>query len=200
MGTKKISELTGASTPLTGAELMEVSQLTGGVYGSFKASSSDVAYAGAKYGSFYDTTDQTGSTSAATAVKFGTNDINGHGISVVTNGSALTRITYASAGVYMVAPNLQFKNTDTANHSATIWLRKNGTNVDNSSTVINVPKATDGGLTFFQIVFYMNIAANDYVEVMWLPDNTAVTIDYTAAGAIAPAVPSAIVISERIGV
>lgn len=199
MGTKKISELTAAAA-LTGAELMEVSQTSGGVYGSYKATSADVAYAGAKYGSFYDTTDQTGSVSVATAVKFGTNDINGHGISVVTNGSALTRVTYANAGVYMVAPNLQFKNTDTANHNVTVWLRKNGANVDNSATIINVPKAADGGLTFFQIVFYMSLSANDYVEIMWLPDNVAVTLDYTAAGAIAPAIPSAIMVTERIGV
>lgn len=200
MATKKISELTAASTPLTGAELMELSQLSGGVYGSVKATSSDVAYAGAKYGSFYDTTDQTGSTSTATAVKFGQNDINGHGISVVTNGSALTRVTYAAAGTYMIAPNLQFKNTDTSNHNVTVWLRKNGTDVANSATIINVPKTADGGLSFFQIVFYMSLAANDYVEIMWLPDNVTVTVDYTAAGAIAPAVPSAILVSERIGV
>ena len=66
MASIKISELPAANTPLTGAELMELSQLSGGVYGSVQASAQQVAYGGAKYGSFYDTTDQTGSTSAAT--------------------------------------------------------------------------------------------------------------------------------------
>ena len=198
MANIKISELSAATTPLTGAELMELSQLSGGSYGSVQAAVKQVAYGGAKYGSFYDVTDQTGNIAAATAVKFGTNDISTKGVTVVTDGTALTRITYAEAGTYMVAPNLQFKNSDSADHDATIWLRKDGTNIANSATIITVPKSTDGGNTFFQIVFYVTVTAGQYLQVMWLPENAAVTIDYTAAGAIAPAIPSAIVVTERI--
>jgi hypothetical protein len=33
---------------------------------------------------------------------------------------------------------------------------------------------------------------------MWLPENAAVTIDYIAAGAVAPAVPSVILAAQRI--
>ena len=198
MGTKKISELSAAVTPLTGAELMELSQLSGSVYGSVQAAAEDVAFAGAKYGSFYDVTDQTGSTSAATAVKFGTNDINGHGVTIVSSGGNATRITYTEAGTYMVAPNLQFKNTDTSDNDVTIWLAKDGANVANSATIVTVPKAADGGSAFFQIVFYITVTAGQYIEIKWLPENVAVTIDYTAAGAIAPAIPSAIVVTERI--
>lgn len=198
MATKKISELTAASTPLTGAELMELSQLSGGVYSSVRASAQQVAYGGAKYGSFYDITDQTGSTIAATAVKLGTNDIAGKGVTVVTDGSALTRVTYAEAGTYMVAPNLQFANSAASDYDATIWLAKNGTAIPNSATVITIPKVGDGGSTFFQILYYVTVAAGDYLQVLWLPENTAVTIEHTAAGAIAPAIPSAIFVTERI--
>lgn len=198
MATKKISELSAASTPLTGAELVELSQLSGGVYGSVQTSVKQVAYGGAKYGAFYDVTDQTGSVSAATAVKFGTNDINTKGVTVVTNGSALTRITYAEAGTYMVAPSLQFKNSDTNDHDVTVWFAKNGTAVPASATVVTVPKAADGGAAYFQIIVYITVTAGQYVEVLWLPENVAVTLDHTASGAIAPAIPSAIVVTERI--
>ena len=198
MANIKISELPAASTPLTGAELMELSQLSGGSYGSVQAAVKQVAYGGAKYGSFYDVTDQTGSVSAATAVKFGTNDISTKGVTVVTNGSALTRITYAEAGTYMIAPSLQFANSDTNDHDATVWFAKNGTAIAASATKLTVPKADDGGAAYFQIVFYVTVTAGQYVEVMWLPENAAVTLDHTAAGAIAPAVPSAIVVTERI--
>jgi hypothetical protein len=61
-----------------------------------------------------------------------------------------------------------------------------------------VPKTGDGGNAFFQIIFYVTVTAGQYIQVLWLPENTAVTLDYTAAGAIAPAIPSAIVSSERI--
>lgn len=196
--TKKISELSAATLPLTGDELMELSQLSGGVYGSVEASSSDVAFAGVKYGSFYDTTDQTGSVSAATAVKLGTDDISTKGVTIVASGGNKTRITYAEAGTYMIAPSLQFANSGAADYDVTVWLAKNGTAIPASATTITVPKTGDGGQGFFQLVAYVTVTAGQYIEIMWLPENVAVTIEYTAAGAIAPAIPSAIVVTERI--
>lgn len=198
MATIKISEMPVASLPLTGDELLEVSQLSGGSYDTFNASASDVAFAGVKYGAFYDVTDQTGSVSAATAVKFGTDDINAKGVTVVSSGGNPTRITYAEAGVYMVAPSLQFANSDSSDHDVTVWFAKNGTAIPASATVVTVPKAADGGAAYFQIVVYVTVTAGQYVEVLWLPESVALTLNHTAAGAIAPAVPSAIVVTERI--
>ena len=98
----------------------------------------------------------------------------------------------------MIAPSIQFKNSDTNDHDVTVWFRKNGSNIANSATILTVPKAADGGAAFFQIVFYEQVLAGEDIQIMWLPENVAVTIDYTAAGAIAPAIPSAIVVAERI--
>jgi hypothetical protein len=153
------------------------------------------------YASFSDITDQTGSTTAATAVKFGTTEIVGAGITMVTDGSNLTRLTFAAAGTYMIAPNLQFANSDSNDHPVTIWLALDGTNIARSATKISVPKAADGGTTFFQIAFYVTVTAGQYVQVLWLPANVAVTLDHTAAAAgppAVPAIPSAIIIAERV--
>lgn len=153
---------------------------------------------GRAYASFSDVTDQTGSVSAATAVKFGTTEIAGAGITMVTDGANLTRLTFAAAGTYMVAPSIQLANSDSSDHDATFWFALNGTNIDRSATKITVPKAADGGAAILQIVFYVTVTAGQYVQVLWLPENVAVTLDHTAAGAIAPAIPSAIVVAERI--
>ena len=153
---------------------------------------------GRAFGSFSDITDQTGSTTVATPVKFGTVEINSSGVTMVTDGSNLTRLTFAAAGTYMVAPSLQLANSDTNDHDATIWFALNGTAIARSATRITVPKAADGGAAYFQIVFYVTVTAGQYVQVIWLPESTAVTLDHTAAGAIAPATPSAIVVAERI--
>ena len=237
--TKKISELPVAA-PLTGAELFEVSQLSGGTYDSLQTTAADIAntysavlpvanggtgaatltgyvkgagtsamtasatipyadLAGRAYLSAYDTTDQTGSTSAATAVKINTTAFS-QGISITNNGSGNpTRITFAAAGIYMIAPSLQFANSDgTANHVVRVWGAKNGVAIPATATKLAVPKSGDGGSAFFQIVAYEQLAAGDYIEVMWLPDNAAVTLDYLAAGAIAPSNPSIILVAERI--
>lgn len=154
--------------------------------------------AGRAYISAYDSTDQTGSVSAATAVKLASTSFSS-GITIANNGSGdPTRITFAAAGTYMLAPSIQFKNTDTNDHDATIWFRKNGTDIANSATITSIPKAADGGAQFFQIVIYEQVTAGQYIEIMWLPENVNVTVDFTAAGAIAPAIPSVILASERI--
>lgn len=204
MANVKITDLTAASTPLAGTELFETVQ--GGT--SKKVAASDIgnsanalpyaSLSGRAYIAAQSNTDQTGSTSAATAVKIETTDFNS-GITIANDGSGNpTRITFAAAGTYMIAPSIQFKNADSSDHDATVWFRKNGTDISSSATVVTVPKAADGGAAYFQIVFYVQVTAAQYVEVMWLPENVNVTLDYTAAGAIAPAIPSVIVCSERI--
>ncbi len=204
MANVKITDMTAASTPLAGTELLEIVQSGSSV----KVAAADIgnsanalpfaSLAGRAYISAYDTSDQTGSTSAATAVKINTTGFSS-GISIANNGSGVpTRITFAAAGTYMIAPSIQFNNTDTNDHDATVWFRKNGTDIANSATIVNVPKAADGGASFFQIVFYEQVTAAQYIEIMWLPENANVTIDYTAAGAIAPAIPSVIAVAERI--
>lgn len=133
------------------------------------------------------TTDQTGNVSAATAVTFNT-DLTGTGISVV----ASTQITFTAAGTYMLAPSIQFANSTAADHDVTVWFRKNGTNIANSATIVNIPKAADGGAAIFSLSFFDTVTAGQYIEIMWLPENVAVTVDAIVAGAIAPAIPSII--------
>ena len=157
---------------------------------------------GRAFGSFSDITDQTGNTTVPTAVKFGTNEITGNGISIALDGSSNpTRLTFAAAGTYSVAVNLQLVNADTTDHDVTVWFRKNGTDIPRSATKITVPKTGDGGAAFFQLVFYDTVTAGQYHEIVWLPENVAVTIDHTAAVTgppAVPAIPSAIVVAERI--
>ena len=206
MANVKITDLTAASTPLAGTELFETVQ--GG--SSKKVAAADIgnsanavpflSLAGRAYISANSTTDQTGDVAAATAVKI-ENTITSPtvGITIANDGSGNpTRITFAAAGTYMLAPSLQFKNTDTDDHDATFWFRKNGTDIANSASIVNIPKAADGGAMFAQIVFYETVTAGQYIEIMWLPEDILVTLDFLAAGAIAPAIPSVILAAERI--
>lgn len=204
MANVKITDLTAATTPLAGTELLEIVQSGD----SKKVAASDIGnsadalpYAsltGRAYISAYSNTDQTGSTSAATAVKIENTGFSA-GISIANNGSGNpTRITFTAAGTYMLAPSIQFANSNTSNHNVNVWFRKNGTDITNSNTIINVPKAGDGGSGFFQIVLYEQVTAGQYIEIMWLPTNVAITLDYSAAGGIAAATPSIILSAERI--
>lgn len=154
--------------------------------------------AGRAYCDFVDTTDQTGNTGAATAVKFNTSNI-ATGITIANDGGGNpTWITFAAAGTYMFTPSLQLANSDSNDHDATIWIALNGTRVANTASIVTVPKTADGGKVVFTTTFVLTVTAGQYVQIMWLPENVAVTLDYTAAGAIAPAIPSAIFNAVRI--
>jgi hypothetical protein len=139
------------------------------------------------------TVDQTGNVAAATAVTFNA-DLTGTGVSVVSS----TQVTFAAAGTYMLCPSIQLSNSAAADHDATIWFRKNGTNIANSATILTVPKVGDGGTAVFSLSFFDTVTAGQYIEIMWLPENVAVTIEAIAAGAIAPAIPSIICPVTRI--
>jgi hypothetical protein len=204
MANVKITDLTAATTPLAGTELFETVQsgdskkVAASAIGNSATAVPFLSLAGRAYISAYSNTDQTGSVSAATAIKLENTDF-GAGITIANDGSGNpTRITFAVAGTYALAPSIQFANSTAADHDATFWFRKNGTDIANSASIVNVPKAADGGAMFSQIVIYEQVTAGQYIEIMWLPENVNVTIDFTAAGAIAPAVPSVILAAERI--
>lgn len=109
-----------------------------------------------------------------------------------------TNVTVAAAGVYSINTSIQFANSDTTNHTSTFWFRKNGTNIANSASIISVPKVADGGKTLAQVTIFESMSINDYVQLIWSVDNTAVSLDYTTASGVIPEVPSIIFNMQRI--
>jgi hypothetical protein len=103
-----------------------------------------------------------------------------------------TNIIFAVAGTYQFAINLQWANSDTANHSPRVWLDKGGTAVTNSGFTMNVPKAADGGITLTQVTIQDQFTAGQTLVIYWNTDNTGVRLDYTAASGVIPAVPSVV--------
>lgn len=144
------------------------------------------------YGAFQDSTDQTAaSTTAAYPVTFNTTDFS-NGISVVSN----SRITAKSYGIYNAQFSLQFVNTDNNIHDVDVWFRKNGTNIANSNSRFSIPNrhgSVDGHL-IAALNFWVELAANDYFELMWSTTSTSVSIEHIPAqtSPTRPATPSAI--------
>lgn len=149
------------------------------------------------YGAFSDITDQTAVANTATGVIWGTTDYSS-GISVASN----TRITLTKAGIYKFDFNLLLKNTNSSSHIASFWLRKNGTDIANSNTDATIPAQGGGipGTAVVTIVFTLQLAASDYIEVIWSTPNVAVTLDFTAAqtSPTRPVTPSVIANINRI--
>ena len=145
------------------------------------------------YGAFQDTTDQTAaSTTAAYAVTYNTTDYS-NGITL----SNSSRLNVTSPGVYNIQFSIQFANDDTQIQDVDVWFRKNGTDVAGSNSKFSVPNShggTDGHL-IAALNFFIELAANDCIEIMWATTSTLVTIEHLAAQTTPtrPTTPSVIV-------
>ena len=140
------------------------------------------------YGSFYDTTDQTGSITVPTPVKFNSTDVS----SGVYLGATNSRIYVTEAGIYSIQFSVQIENTIAAVGDVNIWLRINGTDVIGSNGLVWVPAKHAGGdghiISGWN--FFLTLSANDYVELVWLPSAVTMTLQSYPAIVGPPAIPS----------
>lgn len=145
------------------------------------------------YGAFQDSTDQTAaSTTTAYAVTYNTTDYS-NGITL----SNSSRLNVTSPGVYNIQFSIQFANDDTQIQDVDVWFRKNGTDVAGSNSKFSVPNShggTDGHL-IAALNFFIELAAGDYIQIMWATTSTLVTIEQLPAqtSPTRPTTPSVIV-------
>ena len=145
------------------------------------------------YGAFQDGTDQTAAnTTTAYAVTFDTTDFS-NGVTL----SNSSRLNVAQAGIYNLQFSIQFKNTTNDTQDVDVWFRKNGTNIDKSNSRFGLAPRKSAGDPSHMIAalnFFVSLAANDYIEIMWRPSDVGVSIEHYAASSTPtrPAVPSII--------
>ena len=145
------------------------------------------------YGAFQDSTDQTAAnTTTAYAITFDTTDFS-NGVTL----SDSSRLNVAQAGIYNLQFSIQFKNTTNDTQDVDVWFRKNGTNIDKSNSRFGLaPRKAAGDPSHMigALNFFVSLAANDYVQIMWRPSDVGVNIEHFAASSTPtrPAVPSVI--------
>jgi hypothetical protein len=145
------------------------------------------------YGVFFDTTDQVAAnTTTAYPVTLNTTKL-ANGVSVASN----SRITVASDGIWNLQFSIQFKNTTNDGQDFSIWLRKNGANIDNSSRRFHTPPRrllADPSHLIASMNYIESLATNDYIEIVWSTANTGVSIEHFAADTspTRPVIPSVI--------
>jgi hypothetical protein len=145
------------------------------------------------YGAFSSDQDQTTTANTATLMTLNTTDFSNN-ISI-----ASSKITVARSGIYNLQFSTQFQNTDNAIQDISIWLRQNGTDIPGSTGLVSIParKSASAGEEAHQITgwnYYLQMAANDYVEIYWSATLASVSIQYYAAstGPVRPATQSVV--------
>lgn len=131
------------------------------------------------FGAFQDSTDQTAaSTTVAYPVTFDTTDFS-NGITL----SNSSRINFKNAGIYDVQVSVQLANDDPQVEDVDLWFRQNGTNVPSSNSRFSVDSKHGGvkGHALAVLNFFVELAANDYIEVVWRTSSLGVIIEHIAA-------------------
>ena len=142
------------------------------------------------YGAFQSTVDQTAAVANTPyAITLNTTDY-ANGVSIVSN----SRITVADSGIWNLQWSGQFENSSVQDQDARIWLKINGTVLTGSTGFVSIP-SSHGGVNGHIIIgwnYFLRLNANDYVELWWETDNTAVTIQSYAASGSYPSTASVI--------
>lgn len=118
--------------------------------------------------------------------------------STTITGSLPSKITFEYPGIYNIQYSVQLENQDNTQNDVDIWPSKNGTNIPNSNTTFTVPARKSAGVYGYlcgAINFYVDVEANDYIEIFW---NTTSALVFAPAFAAKtsptrPATPSIIV-------
>lgn len=139
------------------------------------------------YGVFVKTTDQSpAAVNTEYLLTFDSTEISNG----VTIGSPTSRIIVPASGLYRLDANLQLTSGSSSAKNIWVWFKKNGTAIPNSARLVT--SDLNNGYIPLAMQEPVSLAANDYIELAFAADSTAVTIDNVAATAFAPASPAVI--------
>jgi hypothetical protein len=153
----------------------------------------------APYGEFANNNDQTApSTGTSAVVEWDTTE-KSSGVYVSDD----TRVNVRNAGTYSVQYSLQLANYDNAGQYADIWLRKGGTDIDNSGKRYYLPARKAEGEPSHVVATYETLitcSAGDYIEVAGAVSDTDVTLEHFAADVVIPrpAIPAANIVVKLV--
>lgn len=121
--------------------------------------------------------------------------------STTITGALPSMLTFAYSGTYNIQYSLQFTNTDNNTiHDVDVWFRLNNVDIPYSNSVFSVPGRHTGanGQQIAVINFFVDVQANDVVEIIWHTSSSTVYIETipTQTNPIRPAAPSAIVTAQ----
>ncbi len=145
------------------------------------------------YGAFSSDQDQTTTANTATLMTLNTTDFSNQ-VSISSS-----KITVVNAGIYNLQFSTQFQNTDNQIQDISIWLRQNGTDIPGSTGFVSIPahKSASAGDEAHQITgwnYFLQMQANDYVEIWWSATLASVTIQHypTSTGPVRPSTQSVV--------
>lgn len=151
----------------------------------------------APYGSFSDTTDQVATTLGAANIMSCNTTYLSSGIYVADS----TKFTVRNTGTYAIQYSVQVVNSTNDVQDIDIWFRKNGNDIALTDSRFGLPSRKSSGNPSHLIAvstFYIDLAANDYIQIVWHPSDLGVSLEHYAAVTAVPGTTPAIPASPSV--
>ena len=144
----------------------------------------------APYGSFIDTSTVVAVPNVAATVLF--NGVNTNS-SQVYIGAPTSRIYITNSGIYNYQYSLQLTNSAAQINTITVWIRQNGVDIVASSSEVNLPvkRGVSNSATILSVNYLIPVQAGDYIELMYVANDAAVSLATIPARVTAPIYPQA---------
>lgn len=201
---QKINEYPNEAFSIGAGDFFDMDKDMGGTYQTHKISGGvildQMAYSAVKYnGSFYSKNTQTCASGAIAAMEADSEFIVPNGVGILNDAfGKATLIQVSKYANYNIQFSAQLNRTSGgSSKQITIWLRKNGTDLDWSATHLTV-QANQGKLVAAWN-FFVRIDVGDSIQIMWT-QNDAIEILAESSDLITPhpAVPSVIITVNEI--
>lgn len=202
---QKINEYPNEAFSISSGDYFDMDKdMGGGVYQSNKISGGtildQIAYATVKYnGSFYSKNTQTCVSGGIAAMEADSEFIVPNGVGILNDAFGKATLIQVSKNTnYNIQFSAQLNRTSGGSEKQiTIWLRKNGTDLEWSATHLTVQ--ANAGKVVAAWNFFVRIDVGDSVQIMWT-QNDAIEILAENADLITPhpAVPSVIITVNEI--
>ena len=135
------------------------------------------------YGAFSSDQNQTTTANTATLMTLNTTDF-ANGVSI-----ASSKITVATAGIYNLQFSAQVESTDVAPQDVFIWLRQgndggSSADITGSAGKVGLPARKTPTDPFHSIIgwnYFLEMQADDYVQIYWSTTSANVSIEHYAA-------------------
>ena len=150
------------------------------------------------YGSFYDTTTQTATgPNVATAIRYNTTDLS-YGVSIQNDTSGQpTHLVIANPGIYNIQFSTQISKTSGGAARFYLWIRKGGTDVPYTASVVAVQGTTAETVPAWNF-FVQTTTVNEVFQLMWFVTDVDLVILADPTVPPAPEIPSIILTVSQI--
>lgn len=114
-------------------------------------------------------------------------------VSTAITGTLASKIVVTQDGLYNFQFSVQLINTTNDVQNFVLWFRKNGVDVPASASDFGIAQRKSTGTssrTIAALNFFLELQANDYVELMWHVSDPGVSIEHFAAKTAGPTNPN----------